>query len=489
MKESLVLALLVIAGGALVQQSAAQAAPAGQGAQAAQTQQRKVIKDPAEYNAYMNVIQQQNPAQRAQLLEAFLQSYPSSVMKEGALELLMAAYQQAGEAQKMVDTAQRVLLVNPNNVRALALLAYLYLYAASSGGPQMQDSLAKANQYGEQGLQALQNMQKPAGMSDADFAKFHNETSSIFNKAVAPATRQAKDDATAPALGAFVALPTDINCAIQDLDVKETPNGWVAKTAAGLSCSMQGRGPAGIKNVEFISKNLNDGAASTKDFGDIRFTIHGVPAMAQGKLPNGGRVAEVEYSGSPEPGLVTIMLDADHLNAFRAYLSSPTPFEASVASCSGPVAAAWPPNAKFKKPEMIWRVVNLSDCSVYYAQLIDLGIRGRAGLMMTFGGGITLTPDPGPTGVAAHVTSIDAWKPPFLIPGAKSGLHGKFTGFAALLGNPNGTVRQEQPELQPGQGYEDVSFKDLGSKKRISFSKFIADTMGSDKAAAPPLKD
>jgi len=210
MKKSLVVMSLVLGSLALLQQAAAQAAgqaaqpgQAGQaapGAQAApggQAAQKKEIKNPAEYNAYVNAIQQTSPAQKAQMLEAFLQTYPSSVMKEDALELLMAAYQQAGDAQKTLDAAQRVLQTNPNNVRALALLAYNYRAASANGGPQMQDNLAKAKQYGEQGLQALQNMPKPDGMSDADFTKLHNETGAIFDGAVGFVALQSKDFATA----------------------------------------------------------------------------------------------------------------------------------------------------------------------------------------------------------------------------------------------------------------------------------------------------
>ena len=59
-KKSLVIMLLVLAGAAMVQQSVAQAA-----AQTGQPTQKKEIKDPAEYNAYVNAIQQQNPAQKA----------------------------------------------------------------------------------------------------------------------------------------------------------------------------------------------------------------------------------------------------------------------------------------------------------------------------------------------------------------------------------------------------------------------------------------
>ncbi len=158
---------------------------------------QKQIKDPAEYNAYVNAIQQTNPAQKAAAVEAFLQTYPNSVMKEDALEQLMAAYQGAGDAQKTIDTANRVLQANPNNVRALALLAYNSRAAASQGGPQMQQNLQQADQYGQRGLQALQNMTKPEGMSDADFVKLHNNFTAIFDGAVAFAALQKKDFALA----------------------------------------------------------------------------------------------------------------------------------------------------------------------------------------------------------------------------------------------------------------------------------------------------
>ncbi len=198
MKRSLVTMLLVLATAALVQQSAAQgAAQPAQAGQPAQSTQKKEIKDPAEYNSYVNAIQQSNPQFKAQGLEAFLQTYPNSVMKEDALEQLMVAYQQANDARKTIDAANRVLQANPNNIRALALLAYNYRAAGSQGGPQMQQNLQQAQQYGQRGLQALTSMPKPDGMSDADFTKLHNETGAIFEGAVGFAALQQKDFATA----------------------------------------------------------------------------------------------------------------------------------------------------------------------------------------------------------------------------------------------------------------------------------------------------
>ncbi len=197
MKNTLVTIVLVFAAVAAAQTPQAQpaapqqpgAAPAGQpgapgqpapAGQAAPAQQKKEIKDPAEYNAYVGAVQQQDPNAKISGLEAFLQTYPNSVMKEDALELLMATYEQAGNTAKMVETANRLLQANPNNLRALALLAFNARRAAEAG-QNPQQNLAQGGQYADRGLQALQTAPKPDGMSDADFQKLKQQTSVIFN--------------------------------------------------------------------------------------------------------------------------------------------------------------------------------------------------------------------------------------------------------------------------------------------------------------------
>jgi hypothetical protein len=174
------------------------AAPAGgqQPAAAQPAQQKKEIKDPAEYNAYVGAIQQQDPNAKISGLEAFLQQYPNSVMKQDALEALLAEYQKTGNAAKMTDTAQRLLQADPNNVRALAFLAF-YHRSLAQGGQDAQKNLDLARQYGEKGLQALQTYQRPEGVSEPDYEKNKQLMGAIFNGAVGLAALQGKDYATA----------------------------------------------------------------------------------------------------------------------------------------------------------------------------------------------------------------------------------------------------------------------------------------------------
>src|SRR2546427_5115761 len=159
-------------------------------------QQKKEIKDPAEYNAYVGAVQQSDAAAKISGLEAFLSQYPNSVMKEDALEVLMGAYQQANNAAKMADAAQRLLQANPCNLRALALLAYTKR-AAAEANQNPQQNLTEGAQYAEKGLQCLQTATKPEGTSDADFEKFKKQTSGIFNGVAGIAALQSKDYAKA----------------------------------------------------------------------------------------------------------------------------------------------------------------------------------------------------------------------------------------------------------------------------------------------------
>src|SRR3989442_15442026 len=127
MKKILVTVVLGLAVGAAGQDAAQSAQqPQGQPAQGqpAAPTQAPVIKDPAEYNAYVGAVQQTDPNAKISGLEAFLTQYPNSVMKNQALEILMGTYQQAGNIQKALDTAAKLVTVDSCNVRALALLAY-----------------------------------------------------------------------------------------------------------------------------------------------------------------------------------------------------------------------------------------------------------------------------------------------------------------------------------------------------------------------------
>lgn len=215
MKKILVMVVLGVAAVA----SAQDAAQPAQG-QPAASSSAPVIKDPAEYNAYVGAVQQKDPAAKVSGLEAFLTQYPNSVMKNQALEILMGTYQQTGNQQKTMDTATKLVTADPCNVRALTLLAYFDRMRAQGGDPAAKQLLGDGKKSAQQGLDCLPKFTKPEGTSDADFQKMKDQMTGIFDSAIGVADlTDASDPQATPD-----AKKKDYDTAIQDLKVPADAN-------------------------------------------------------------------------------------------------------------------------------------------------------------------------------------------------------------------------------------------------------------------------
>jgi tetratricopeptide (TPR) repeat protein len=186
---TVVLGVSVVAGAQTATQPA-QAQPAAQPAQsqpAASPSQAPVIKDPAEYNAYVAAVGQTDANAKISGLEAFLTQYPNSVMKNQALEVLMGTYQQANNVKKTMETATKLVTADTCNVRALALLAYFDRVLAQGGDPNAKQLLVDGKKYGQQGLDCLPKV------TDAELLKNKTQMEGIFNAAIGIDDLQDKD--------------------------------------------------------------------------------------------------------------------------------------------------------------------------------------------------------------------------------------------------------------------------------------------------------
>jgi hypothetical protein len=154
-----------------------------------------VQMSPAEYKAYNDAITQTAPQAKAAALEAYLTAYPQSAVKADTLQLLMATYSAIPDPTKTLDAADRLLQVDPNNMRALLLEVYF----RKSAGDQATDPTAKqaaydaAASFAQKGLAAT----KPKDMSDADFTKLKSAAYPVFYSTIATDALNKKDAATA----------------------------------------------------------------------------------------------------------------------------------------------------------------------------------------------------------------------------------------------------------------------------------------------------
>jgi hypothetical protein len=154
------------------------------------------IKDPAEFNTFNSACGHcaDPPAQRdpsakasAPALESFLQAYPQSVVKSTALELLMDTYRGMGDADKTLGAATRLLLVDPNNLKAIIWSVIIKENQCAktvnqktglSSDPQTCDDAATLAQKGL-------SVPRPASTPADEWKKWTGGTYPVFHSAIA----------------------------------------------------------------------------------------------------------------------------------------------------------------------------------------------------------------------------------------------------------------------------------------------------------------
>jgi hypothetical protein len=186
MKKVVVASLLTVASFA----PQARMAAFGQAADAGQVQMPA-----AEFASYNGCASATTPAAKAPACEAYLTAFPQSAVKADVLQQLMIAYSQIPAPDKALDTADKLLQVDPNNLRGLTFEVFLRKQNADAvtDPAAKQAALDAAASYATKGLAAT----KPKDMADADFNTLKSGVTPTFYGAIATAALAKKDTATA----------------------------------------------------------------------------------------------------------------------------------------------------------------------------------------------------------------------------------------------------------------------------------------------------
>ncbi len=160
---------------------------------AAAAQQKPQWKSRAEYDAFEAFVKEPNPTKRLPLIQAFLQKYPKSDFISNAYVAEMQTYEQLKETDKAIQAAKQDLKIDPNSLDALYFVAFTFPYVYKSSNPDSQAQLSQVIVDAKHGLQLLQNFQKPAGVSEAQFNEYVKTHRAAFNTAIGFASVQQKN--------------------------------------------------------------------------------------------------------------------------------------------------------------------------------------------------------------------------------------------------------------------------------------------------------
>jgi tetratricopeptide (TPR) repeat protein len=160
----------------------------------------------AEYSDYNNAIGQSDPKAKAAAIEDFLQKHPDSIVKSQLLDTLMTIYvQQLNDMDKAKAAANKLLAIDPNNIRALFVITFI---DKNNGDAAMQKDPASAQPILDEGAADAQKAlaaPKPACMSDADFSTLKAQVTPTFYETIALDDQNKKDYT-----GAITALTNEL---------------------------------------------------------------------------------------------------------------------------------------------------------------------------------------------------------------------------------------------------------------------------------------
>jgi hypothetical protein len=194
MKKVVLASLLAVAGASAPLAFAQQPAAAGGQIQMSQD----------EYKVYNECTTATTPAAKAEACEAYLKAYPNSAVKQDVLNQILFADSQTGNQEATLSAADRLLALDPSNLRALTF----EVYYRRADADKLTDpaakvaALDKVAAFAQQGLNAT----KPKDMADADFDKLKKATMPTFESAIADDDLAKKDNA-----GAIAALKSEID--------------------------------------------------------------------------------------------------------------------------------------------------------------------------------------------------------------------------------------------------------------------------------------
>ena len=171
--------------------------PAPAGTDASQWEQQKSQalesnKDGVAYiqqAVYNGALQVRDAGKRAGLLARFAQAYPDSPYANQALVVAATAYQQAQNAQKMLDVANALLAKDPNNLWMLLLLSDYY--------GERGEQLDKAEAYARKAVSVLETAPKPEGATDEQWAQRKSLQKGLALSSLGQVNIEKKDNAQA----------------------------------------------------------------------------------------------------------------------------------------------------------------------------------------------------------------------------------------------------------------------------------------------------
>jgi tetratricopeptide (TPR) repeat protein len=150
-------------------------APSGAQDKAAPAQPPKLNpKEEADYKAFAAVAPS-DASKKIQLGQQFLQNYPGTRYEEAVENQLVDAYYTTQDWNSFYAVSARVIEKDPDDVDALTVVGWVIPHLYNADDPDKDKKLSKAEAYEKHAIELLATIQKPANLTDQQFAEARSQ--------------------------------------------------------------------------------------------------------------------------------------------------------------------------------------------------------------------------------------------------------------------------------------------------------------------------
>jgi tetratricopeptide (TPR) repeat protein len=131
-------------------------------------------KEEADYKTFA-AVSPSDASKKIQLGQQFLQNYPGTRYEEAVENQLVDAYYTTQDWNSFYAVSARVIEKDPDDVDALTVVGWVIPHLYNADDPDKDKKLSKAEAYEKHAIELLATIQKPANLTDQQFAEARSQ--------------------------------------------------------------------------------------------------------------------------------------------------------------------------------------------------------------------------------------------------------------------------------------------------------------------------
>jgi tetratricopeptide (TPR) repeat protein len=147
-------------------------------------QQAPQARSQQELDDYIGILDADTAQERVRRIETFVGNYPESDLRGITYQHLMLAYRDMGDYERLIQSGEKALKVQPDNLNTLLVLADAIPNGIAGEGDRDRSRLAQAEEYARRVFEGIERVKLPRSVSPQRWQTLRKEMEASAHEAL-----------------------------------------------------------------------------------------------------------------------------------------------------------------------------------------------------------------------------------------------------------------------------------------------------------------